>query len=320
MLLITPVQHRVDRDGHQISRSYFKIYIKVEIVREEIFFARLFEVKFRDKSPVTTLKQHPFTQRRFQEVLSSNNQSESSLSDATECNDKKQIRPQWPGATKQSCHRPFPRLPRESEEVAHNETKKKRNKLSRGRRNVHVPEVRVGRASLPRAFPVERLIAALLPLSLTRHLLPGRRRISLPFPLPILSPPLLYSPSAVAVFRSFSLWRSGRIGSGGQANRAFAGGTGPVCIRPWMKSIWLARSTPRNPRLLLDPLARRAKGWNRNGAIMRGCFRCIHQGRYKDERRMCSADARIPIPIIVFSSPPPPTPSLFLQHPFQSLL
>lgn len=261
------------------------IYIKVEIVREEIFFARLFEVKFRDKSPVTTLKQHPFTQRRFQEVLSSNNQSESSLSDATECNDKKQIRPQWPGATKQSCHRPFPRLPRESEEVAHNETKKKRNKLSRGRRNVHVPEVRVGRASLPRAFPVERLIAALLPLSLTRHLLPGRRRISLPFPLPILSPPLLYSPSAVAVFRSFSLWRSGRIGSGGQANRAFAAGTGPVCIRPWMKSIWLARSTPRNPRLLLDPLARRAKGWNRNGAIMRGCFRCIHQGRYKDERR-----------------------------------
>lgn len=100
------MQHRVDRDGHYISRSYFKIYIKVEIVREEIFFARLFEVKFRDKSPVTTLKQHPFTQRRFQEVLSSNNQSESSLSDATECNDKKQIRPQWPGATKQSCLSP----------------------------------------------------------------------------------------------------------------------------------------------------------------------------------------------------------------------
>lgn len=75
------------------------------------------------------------------------------------------------------------------------EKRKKRNNLSRGRRNVHVPEVRAGRASLPRAFPVERLIAALLPLSLTRHLLSDRRRISLPFPI-LPSPPPLF-----AVFR-----------------------------------------------------------------------------------------------------------------------
>lgn len=60
-------------------------------------------------------------------------------------------------------------FPRESEEVAHNETKK-RNNLARG-----VPEVRAGRASLPRAFPVQRLIAPppyrSFSLSLSRHCL-----------------------------------------------------------------------------------------------------------------------------------------------------
>ena len=48
-------------------------------------------------------------------------------------NDRKQIRPQWPGATKQSpCSSLSTPVPRESEEVAHNETKKKKRKKKRG--------------------------------------------------------------------------------------------------------------------------------------------------------------------------------------------
>lgn len=45
--------------------------------------------------------------------------------------------------------------------------------------------MRAGRASLPRAFPVQRLIATLLPVSLTRHLL---AESLFPSPLPYSSP------------------------------------------------------------------------------------------------------------------------------------